>query len=201
MDRIHRMSRGRKTLLSLLLVGALGAVAGIGTFSAFSATTVNAGNIVRRRDRRADGQRREHRDVQHHGREAQRRGHPVHPVTYTGILSSTVSPVHDYIVNPFGQYVTLSIDKGTMPGATTFPNCTGFTSESNIFSGTLSGFAAGNTNSATGAVANPGVADPVEHGRLARVPFTLTCRTTPANRLGRPARTASRGRRRTSNAF
>ncbi len=44
MDRIHRMSRGRKTLLSLLLVGALGAVAGIGTFSAFSATTVNAGN-------------------------------------------------------------------------------------------------------------------------------------------------------------
>ena len=44
MDRIHRMSRGRKTLLSLLLVGALGAVAGIGTYSAFSATTVNAGN-------------------------------------------------------------------------------------------------------------------------------------------------------------
>ena len=45
MDRIHRMSRGRKTLLSLLLVGTIGTVAGIGTFSAFSATTVNAGNV------------------------------------------------------------------------------------------------------------------------------------------------------------
>ncbi len=45
MDRIHRMSRGRKTLLSLLLVGTIGTVAGIGTFSAFSATTENDGNV------------------------------------------------------------------------------------------------------------------------------------------------------------
>ena len=29
MDRIHRMSRGRKTLLSLLLVGTIGTVAGV----------------------------------------------------------------------------------------------------------------------------------------------------------------------------
>ncbi len=79
MDRIHRMSRGRKTLLSLLLVGALGAVAGIGTFSAFSATTVNAGNTFdagtvvdlrqRRRTLRCTTSRRE----------ARRRGRAVHP--------------------------------------------------------------------------------------------------------------------------
>ena len=44
MSRIHRMSRGRKALLSLLLVGVIGTVAGIGTYSAFSATTVNPGD-------------------------------------------------------------------------------------------------------------------------------------------------------------
>ena len=44
MSRIDRMSRGRKTLLSLLLVGVVGTVASIGTYSAFSATTVNPGD-------------------------------------------------------------------------------------------------------------------------------------------------------------
>ena len=44
MDRIHRMSRGRKT--SVAPSGRrVGAVAGICTFSAFSATTINAGNV------------------------------------------------------------------------------------------------------------------------------------------------------------
>ena len=39
-----RMGRGRKTLLSLLLVGVVGTVASIGTYSAFSATTANPGD-------------------------------------------------------------------------------------------------------------------------------------------------------------
>ena len=58
-------------------------------------------------------------------------------VTYTGTLPSTVRLYTTTPVNAFGQYVTLSIDKGTMPGATTFPNCTSFTSEANVFTGTL----------------------------------------------------------------
>ena len=48
-------------------------------------------------------------------------------MTYSGSLPSTVRLYTTTPVNAFGQYVTLSIDKGTMPGATTFPNCTGFT--------------------------------------------------------------------------
>jgi len=38
------MSTTRKMLLTLLLVGVVGATAGLGTFSAFSSTTDNTGN-------------------------------------------------------------------------------------------------------------------------------------------------------------
>ena len=119
MDRIHRMSRGRKTLLSLLLVGALGAVAGIGTFSAFSATTVNAGNTFDAGTVVDLRQRREHRDVQHHGREAERRRRSLHPRDLHGIArrrrcASTRPPP----VNAIGQYVTSRSTRAPMPGAT-----------------------------------------------------------------------------------
>ena len=153
MDRIHRMSRGRKTLLSLRLVGALCAVAGIGTFSAFSATTVNAGNTfdagtVVINDNDANS-------AMYNITAAKPNDVVVRciRVTYAGSLPSTVHLYTNTPVNAFGQYVTLSIDKGTMPGATTFPNCTGFTSDATIFSGTLSSFAASNTNYATGSAA------------------------------------------------
>jgi hypothetical protein len=174
MDRIHRMSRGRKTLLSLLLVGALGAVAGIGTFSAFSATTVNAGNTfdagtVVINDNDANS-------AMYNITAAKPNDVVVRciRVTYAGSLPSTVHLYTNTPVNAFGQYVTLSIDKGTMPGATTFPNCTGFTSESNIFSGTLSSFAASRTNYATGAVAAPGAATQWVQNDSVVYQFTLT---------------------------
>jgi hypothetical protein len=174
MDRIHRMSRGRKTLLSLLLVGALGAVAGIGTYSAFSATTVNAGNTfdagtVVLTDNDAN-------TAMYNITDAKPNDVVVRciRVTYSGTLPSTVHLYTTTPVNAFGQYVTLSIDKGTMPGATTFPNCTGFSSESNIFSGTLSSFAATRTNYGTGANANPGAASQWVQNDSVVYQFTLT---------------------------
>jgi hypothetical protein len=179
MDRIHRMSRGRKTLLSLLLVGALGAVAGIGTFSAFSATTVNAGNTfdagtVVINDNDANS-------AMYNITAAKPNDVVVRciRVTYAGSLASTVHLYTNTPVNAFGQYVTLAIDKGTMPGATTFPNCTGFTSESNIFSGTLSSFAASRTNYATGAAAAPGVATQWVQNDSVVYQFTLTMQDNP----------------------
>ena len=179
MDRIHRMSRGRKTLLSLLLVGALGAVAGIGTFSAFSATTVNAGNtfdagtvVINDNDANT---------AMYNITAAKPNDVVVRciRVTYAGSLASTVRLYTTTPVNAFGQYVSLSIDKGTMPGATTFPNCTGFASEANIFSGTLSSFASGNTNWATGASANPGVQTQWNQNDSLVYQFTLTMQDNP----------------------
>ena len=176
MDRIHRMSRGRKTLLSLLLVGALGAVAGIGTFSAFSATTVNAGNTfdagtVVLTDNDAN-------TAMYNIADAKPNDVVVRciRVTYSGTLPSTVRLYTTTPVNPFGQYVTLSIDKGTMPGATTFPNCTGFTPDAvpNIFTGTLSSFGTGRTNFATGVPANPGAAVQWVNNDTVVYRFTLT---------------------------
>ena len=179
MRKIDRMSRGRKTLLSLLLVGVVGTVASIGTYSAFSATTVNAGDsfaagTVVISDNAANA-------AMYTITGAKPNDVVVRciRVTYAGSLASTVRLYTNTPVNAFGQYVSLSIDKGTMPGATTFPNCTGFTSEANIFSGTLSGFAAGNTNWATGAAANPGVQTQWNQNDSLVYQFTLTMQDNP----------------------
>jgi camelysin-like metallo-endopeptidase len=179
MDRIHRMSRGRKTLLSLLLVGTVGTVAGIGTFSAFSATTVNPGNsfaagTVVISDNDADTAMYTIADAKPNDVVVR-----CIRVTYTGSIPSTVKLYTTTPINPFGQYVTLAIDKGTMPGATTFPNCTGFTSEANAFTGTLSSFAAGNTNFATGAGANPGAQTQWNPNDTLVYRFTLTMQDNP----------------------
>ena len=176
MDRIHRMSRGRKTLLSLLLVGALGAVAGIGTFSAFSATTVNAGDsfaagtVVISDD---DANAAMYTITGAKPNDVVTR---CIRVTYTGSLPALVRLYTTTPINAFGQYVTLSIDKGTMPGATTFPNCTGFTPDAvpNIFTGTLSSFGTDRTNFATDVPANPGAAVQWVNNDTVVYRFTLT---------------------------
>jgi hypothetical protein len=176
MDRIHRMSRGRKTLLSLLLVGALGAVAGIGTFSAFSATTTNDGNFfnagtVAISDNDAGAAL--------YQIPAATPGVPVVKciqVTYTGSLDSTVS-LYSSAVGAIGPFVDLVIDKGT--GMAGFPDCTGFSSQGNLFTGTLGGFAGGHTNFATGSVVAPGAQTVWHQNDVLVYRFTLTLQNVP----------------------
>ncbi|MGZ5302069.1 MAG: hypothetical protein ACXWEJ_09630, partial [Actinomycetota bacterium] len=168
--------RGRKTLLSLLLVGVVGTVASIGTYSAFSATTVNPGDsfaagtvVISDNDANAalytiTGAKPNDvvtRCIR---------------VTYTGTLPALVRLYTTTPINAFGQYVTLTIDKGTMPGTTTFPNCTGFTPDAapNVFTGTLSSFGAGRTSFASGVAANPGVAAQWVTNDTVVYRFTLT---------------------------
>ncbi len=123
MDRIHRMSRGRKTLLSLLLVGTIGTVAGIGTFSAFSATTVNAGNVF------AAGTVSISDNDAGAAMYTIANATPLNPVvrcievTYTGSLPADVH-LYSSAIGAIGPFVDLTIDKGT--GTTVFPNCAGF---------------------------------------------------------------------------
>jgi hypothetical protein len=173
MDRIHRLSRGRKALLSLLLVGTVGTVAGIGTFSAFSATTVNSDNFfnagtVSISDNDAGAAMYTIANAT-----------PLVPVvrciqvTYTGSLPATVN-LYGSAVGAIGSFVNLTIDKGT--GNTVFPNCAGFTPDATptVYNGTLGDFATNHTNFANGSGAFPGTQTQWNQNDVLVYRFTLT---------------------------
>ena len=128
----------RKALLTALAVGGLGAVAGIGTFSAFSATTTNAGNNISSGTVKID---------QHTGATTLYSATNKGPgqtvqgcvrVTYSG--SITASAVKLYVSSGItnGANYNLEIDRGS--GLTTLDNtmsCAGFTASSTAFNNTL----------------------------------------------------------------
>lgn len=148
--------RRRKILLTLLLLGCVGSVAGVGMWSAFTATTTNTGNSY------ASG------TViisQHAGATTLYDGSDKGPgsngttvacvrVTYTGTLPATVKLYSSAVTN--GTAFNLEVERGsglTSPDNTM--NCTGFTSSSVAFNGTLDTFpttyAAGIDGKASGA--------------------------------------------------
>jgi predicted ribosomally synthesized peptide with SipW-like signal peptide len=168
------MSGTRKVLTTILVLGLIGAIAGVGTYSAFSSTTSNAGNTyaagtVYVADDDAGSAM--------YTVSNQKPGDVVTRcirVTYTGTLPADVKLYTTSSINALGGYVDLTVDKGTMPGTTTFPNCTGFSSESTIFSNTLSGFAATATGYGSGLGAFPGVQTQWNNGDSVVYRFTLT---------------------------
>ena len=151
------MSRLRGVLVSLLVVGAVGLVAGAGTFAAFTSTTGNTGNafaagtVVLADNDAGSAMWNVANRV------------PTDSVTtcirlsYTGTLGADVKVYSTSGVNTVDQYLNLAVDKGTMPGATAFPSCTGFSAESTIYSGTMQGFTTSNSTYASGVSANPGL--------------------------------------------
>jgi predicted ribosomally synthesized peptide with SipW-like signal peptide len=178
MDRIHRMSRGRKTLLSLLLVGAVAAVAGIGTFSAFSATTSNTGNYFNAGtvsiSDNDSGSAMYTIDPATPGTLVER----CIQVTYTGTLAADVS-LYASAVGAIGQYVDLTIDKGPATGDA-FPDCTNFVSDGNVYSGTLGAFATSHTNFGNGVGSYPGVQTQWNQSDAVVYRFQLTLQNNPA---------------------
>ena len=127
----------RKSLLTLLAVGGLGAAAGLGTF-AFSATTTNSGNNISSGTVKID---------QHTGAttlySATNRGpgqttQGCVRVTYSGSL--TANTVKLYVSSGItnGANYNLQVERGS--GLTTLDNtmsCAGFTASSTAFNGTL----------------------------------------------------------------
>jgi hypothetical protein len=78
-------------------------------------------------------------------------------VTYTGSLPATVRLYTLTASSPLDQYLNVTVEKGSMPAATTFPNCTGFTSEATIFpTGSLQAFKTARNGWANGISAFPG---------------------------------------------
>jgi hypothetical protein len=128
----------QKALLTLLIVGGLGAMAGLGTFSAFSATTTNSGNDVSSGTVKID---------QHTGATTLYSATNKGPgqtvqgcvrVTYSGSL--TASAVKLYVSSGItnGSNYNLEIDRGS--GLTTLDStmsCAGFTQSSVAYNGAL----------------------------------------------------------------
>jgi hypothetical protein len=149
------VSRTRKLLVGVIVVGLLGGMTGWATFSAFSSTTSNSGNefaagTVNISDNDAGAVM--------YNLANQKPGDTVTTcikATYTGSLDSTVK-MYASPVAAVGSYVDLTITPGT--GNVTFPSCTGFTADSGgaLYSGTLKAFADTYNNYDTGLVDNPG---------------------------------------------
>jgi hypothetical protein len=133
-------SKIRKPLLTLLVVGGLGAATGIGTFSAFSATTTNSGNNISSGTVKID---------QHTGAttlySASNRGPGQVTtgcvrVTYSGSLTASAVKLYVSSVSNGDKY-NLKVERGS--GLTTLDNtmsCAGFTASSTAFDNTLDQF-------------------------------------------------------------
>ena len=134
-----RQKRGRKLLLTLLIVGVVGSIAGIGTFSAFSDTTSNSGNAF------AAGTVYL---VDNDAGAAMFNVSNSKPgtnytscitVTYLGSLSSSVTLYGGGFGGALAPYLNVKVEDGS--GAAGFGNCTGFTPANVLYNGAASGFA------------------------------------------------------------
>jgi predicted ribosomally synthesized peptide with SipW-like signal peptide len=149
-------SKARKMILTLLIVGVVGAVVGVGTLSAFSSSTSNSGNnfdagTVYLTDNDAGSAL--------YNVTNRKPGDSVTScikVTYGGTLGADVHLYTGSSIGAVGQYVNMTIDKGTSSGNPAFPGCGTFTSEANVYTGTLSGFASAHNTYANGSSVYPG---------------------------------------------
>ncbi len=156
------MTKNRKILLSLLLIGAASALAGFGTFSAFSSTTTNSSNsfaagTVFIDDNDAGGFMYQVSN-QAPGASTER----CIKLTYGGTRAADVrlyTPTAS--VGAVADYVNLVVEKGTLAGNPAFPGCGApgdFTAEgAAVFTGELDDFVSTKNSYANGIPAFPGV--------------------------------------------
>lgn len=127
-----RQKRGRKLLLTLLIVGVVGSIAGIGTFSAFSSTTSNSGNTF------AAGTVY---IVDNDSGSAMFNVSNAKPataytscikVTYLGTLDASVKLYGAGFGGALAPYLTVKVEEGS--GLTSFgSSCSGFTPSGTLF--------------------------------------------------------------------
>jgi hypothetical protein len=95
-------------------------------------------------------------------------------VTYTGSLPAGVRLYTTSASSPLDQYLNVTVEKGSMPVATVFPNCTGFVSEATIApAGTLQAFKTARTGWASGLPAFPGATTAWNTGNSLVYRFTV----------------------------
>jgi hypothetical protein len=149
------VSKTKKLLASLLLVGVTASLAAFGVFSAFSSQTSNPGNnfsagTVNISDN--DGNTAAYTVT---GAKPTATQSSCVRVLYTGSLDSDVHLYTPETIGTLGPYVNLTIQPGTQ--ATPNMNCSGFTaSGSPAYSGTLSAWATAHSDYANGLTVLPG---------------------------------------------
>jgi hypothetical protein len=126
----------KKVLMTLVVVGLAGSVIASAVFSAFSATTTNPGNTISAGtvaigDNDA-GDAMYELTNQTPGTVTSK----CIKVTYTGSLNSAVKLYTGSTLDAGAQYIDLKITSGTQ-STSTFPDCTGFTADTNGASGVL----------------------------------------------------------------
>lgn len=148
------MSKSKKLLATITVVGLVGSVAGWATFSAFSSTTQSDGNVFAAGTVEIGSNSLGSFMYQVSNAEPTTTVTKCTKVTYTGSLDADVK-LYASTVAAVGAYIDLVVTPGT--GSPTFPDCTGFTPDAAaIYTGTLKGFADTYTGYANGLVDNPG---------------------------------------------
>ena len=152
------MNRLTRILAALIATGLVGVASGRATFAAFSVTTQNpndsyvAGNVSI-----ADNDAGTLMwDVANQLPTSAAIVRCIR-VTYTGSLVAGVRLYTTTPASPLDPYLNITVEKGSMPVGTVFPNCTGFTSEATISPiGALGAFKTARTVWANGVAAFPG---------------------------------------------
>jgi predicted ribosomally synthesized peptide with SipW-like signal peptide len=148
------MTKTRKILRSLVLVGVVGAVATAGAFSAFSSQTDNPNNTITAgtvsiEDNDSGGAL--------YSIAAAKPSDPKEnciEVKYTGSLPADVNLYRvPGALGSLGTYANIKVEYGTQ-ASPSFPSCTGFSSDGTLYDGDLPGLA---TTYAGGYAATPGV--------------------------------------------
>lgn len=153
------MSKSRRYLVSLLLIGLVGVVAGLGTYPAFSSSATNPGDsfsagTVTISDNDASGTL-----LSLSGAVPGDSDSGCIRVLYSGSLSSTVR-LYGSSSGPLAPYLTLTVTRGADP-APSFPSCSGFTADATNYIGAGAGVIySGPLTSFPGSAAT-GIQDPV----------------------------------------
>jgi len=171
----------RKILGGLLVVGLTAAISGAATSAAFSSSSANAGNsyaagTVRLTDDDAAAAMWGVTGLLPSATVVR-----CIRVTYSGTLAAIVRIYATSVADPLDQYLTLAIEKGTMPSATAFPNCTGFSTEATIYAGSLQTFRNTQTSFGTGATAFPGTQTQWNNGDALVYRLTVTVGSSTAS--------------------
>jgi predicted ribosomally synthesized peptide with SipW-like signal peptide len=148
------MTKARKVLRSLVVVGVVGALGTAGAFSAFSSQTDNPGNqitagTVEVEDNDSNG-------ALYNVNNAKPNDPKVNciEVKYTGSLPAGMKLYRaPGALGGLGTYANIKVEYGTQ-ATPTFPSCTGFNASGTLYDGDLTGFA---TTYGAGYAATPGV--------------------------------------------
>ena len=152
------MTKTRKVLLTLVVVGVAGSLAAFGVFSAFSSTTTNPNNqfaagTVTIGDNDSNAALYSVTNAAPGATVTK-----CIKVTYSGSLDANVRLYTTDTIGSLGQYVDLTITPGSFPGAPPANmDCIGFTADgAAIFRNTLQNFATNHNSYANGLIDFPG---------------------------------------------